>query len=316
MITQLRPPQSRPVPGRQLRISWRGTADGDTIGGKLIGSTVRRFDASRLPPGFLLRSEAWLLDLDRVEDAEMIDLELHVTTTGSRTVMVGDLHSPAQIEHVGLERNPRPEPYVFFRLVRRHGEWFIEAKDGDPDQVPLFVGGETVTVSIDRSASMIPWFSSGAVGRLLTAVLDAAQAADIRAVRLAASGDAGQLGTDSETIRSDADVAEHLHQLTEARRFTTGSAYVEAARLSLAQAGGDRKVAILITDSPPTRGCRELAGLARAVVAVLGVNELTETFDLMHWEAASEAGLGVVPVGEVPSGRAAVTLLSRTLNAC
>lgn len=315
MITQLRPPQTRPAPGNQLRISWSGISAGDTTSAKLAGSYVRRFDGFQSMPGLVRSGEHWLVDLDRLGDVESIDLELHASTTGSRTIAIADLHSDAEVEHVGLELTPRPEPYVFFRLVRLSGEWLIEAKDGDPDQVPLFAGGESIAVSIDRSASMIPWFESGAVERLLAALLNAVHLVDIPAIRVAVAGNTGTVANDTEMIRPQTDSGTYLRRLTETKRFCTGSAYVEAARVALTQAGGDQKVAVLVTDAPPPQGCASLASVARAVIAVVGVENLAEAFDVDHWNAISSSGVGVVPVGNVSSGKAAVNMLSRALNA-
>lgn len=312
MITQLRPPQSRPVPGTQLRVSWSGVADADTVGAKLTGSTVRRFEGFHPPPGFMRSGDEWLIDLDRVVDVESIDLELRATTTGSRAVVVSDLHSEFEIEHVGLELAPRPEPYVFFRLARRDGGWRIEAKDGETGQVPVFVGGETVLVSIDRSASMIPWFRSGAVGRLLAAILDAAHAVDIPSIQVATAG--ARLDAPPQAIKTDANAAEQLARVIEAKRFTTGSAYVEAARDWLGNAAGGRKVAMLVTDTPPIESCAEWSAEGQLVIAAVGVTNLAESFDRDHWNALAGQGIGVVPVGDVQSGKAAVSTLAKALG--
>jgi hypothetical protein len=309
----LTPPAIRALPDGLLRIAWGGLMNGEKPRATVTdhGQVLYEFEGHTPATGFRQAGAEndWFCDLSRLPAAaDKVHLRVQPLSVCTIRVTVGVVRSVEDTyEHAGVEVEAGADAYVV-SFEREGKNWQLRALAGHLVSGTARDGvaraGKSILAVVDGSASMLRWFDSGAVVRLIAALQEDAARAGVGTLRLAFTG-SRPVQVRSLSVNDDA--AELVRkQLTERGLYTQADVVGTATRV-LAPAAAAETVTVLVTDCLPAASVDELLSASNcAVVAMVGVSDPSGLSEPDQLAELRQRGLGVGLLGEVHQSRSLI----------
>ncbi len=247
----------------------------------------------------------WFCDLSRLPAAvDKVHLRVQPLSACTIRVTVGSVRSVEDTyEHSGVEVEVGADAYLF-NFERDGAKWQLRALAGhlvsETGSDGIARAGKGILVVVDNSASMLQWFDSGAVLRIVQALQEDAVRAGVGTLRLAFTG-SNPVQARSLSVREDAEALIREELIENGLR--TQADVVDTAVRALPAATAET-VAVLVTDSLPAGAVENLVDASHtSVVAMIGVSDPSRVSEPDQLPRLRQQGIGVGLLGEVHQSR-------------